>query len=398
MLPPFKTNPVNWVDGMKINKDHLLLTDKHFTETTRDAIALQLNDFNYGLCPPHEEGVSNFNISLSVDDSKVIRAVLKSCRAVTPGGYRMEYGYQKPIKANEDTAQLTSETDFDDNKVNTFYVLLHISNRQIPFGQPDSDETPPRIPYLASEYTLQIVPESQVNLQDSLGNALLVGKFKRVSGKMKVDESFIPPCTMVRCFPKLADDYYHLGNLLGETAKNISVIISKIQEKSQSTTLVKSCMVLCDEASDYVAVTLGDYRWLYANMPPIYFLSVFLKFAYRINTSLGNLSVKDREELLNYICEWIEENTSDVSDIISKMIRTEYNHNDIAATLENANNFMQLSHKIFGKLAQLDFIGKRKGEGAFVQERKVEEKKNTLNNDENTPSKNKRSGWSFMEE
>lgn len=87
MLPPFKTNPVNWVDGMKINKDHLLLTDKHFTETTRDAIALQLNDFNYGLCPPHEEGVSNFNISLSVDDSKVIRAVLKSCRAVTPGGY-----------------------------------------------------------------------------------------------------------------------------------------------------------------------------------------------------------------------------------------------------------------------------------------------------------------------
>jgi len=80
------------------------------------------------------------------------------------------------------------------------------------------------------------------------------------------------------------------------------------------------------------------------------------------------------------------------------MIRTEYNHNDIAATLENANNFMQLSHKIFGKLAQLDFIGKRKGEGAFVQERKVEEKKNTLNNDENTPSKNKRSGWSFMEE
>lgn len=398
MLPPFKTNPVNWVDGMKINKDHFLHTDKHFAETIRDARALHLNHFNYGLCPSHEEGSSSLSISLSVDASKVIRAVLSFFRAVTPGGYRMEFGYQKPIKVNADTSQLNAELSFDDSKENTFYVLLHMSSRQIPIGQPDSEEIPPRIPYVTSEYTIQILPESQINLHDSLGNSLLLGKFRRVSGKMKVDENFIPPCTMVRSFPKLMDDYYHLGNLLGETAKNISVIISKIQEKSQSTTLTKSCMALCNDASDYLATILGDYRWLYANMPPVYFLSTYLKFAYRFNTSLSNLPVKDREELLNYICEWIEENTSETTEIISTMIKMEYDHNDIAAAVEKASNFMELTHKIFGKLAQLDFIGKRKGEGAFVQERKVEEKKDVFINEDNTSAKNKRSGWSFMEE
>ncbi len=50
---------------------------------------------------------------------------------------------------------------------------------------------------------------------------------------------------------------------------------------------------------------------------------------------------------------------------------------------------MQLVHAMFSKLAQLDFIGKKKGERAFVQEK-------TANEPEPPLVEKKKSGWSFM--
>ncbi|MBK9026228.1 MAG: hypothetical protein IPL69_20400 [Saprospiraceae bacterium] len=48
-------------------------------------------------------------------------------------------------------------------------------------------------------------------------------------------------------------------------------------------------------------------------------------------------------------------------------------------------------NSLFGKLSQLDFIGKRKGEGSFVRERIVEAETNKKEEE-----KPKQKGWSFL--
>jgi len=143
--------------------------------------------------------------------------------------------------------------------------------------------------------------------------------------------------------------------------------------------------------ADFIADNLGTYRWVLANQPPVYMLNNFLTLAYKINITLNNLPVKDKEELVNYICEWIEEGPSELNEKINTLIRSEYRHTDIASTMLAADEFMQLVHSIFTKLAQLDFIGKRKGEGAFVQE------KSKIKQEEVTKQEQKK-GWNFLAE
>ncbi len=390
MLPPFKHQSVNWVDGMKINKDHFEQTDSFVKELVRDTAALSLNQYNYGLCPSSSDNTNPLNIKLSIDPTKYIRVQLLSCRAVTPGGMRIEFGQDHQLKVNTEIEKLTAEYNFDETREKNFYVILLVNSlARIPAGRPDPDETPPRFPFIMPDYQLQILPESMVSLSPPAANSIVVGMLQYQTGKMRVLDHYIPPCMTVNSYAPLQDAYYRMGNLMGETGRNITSIIEKIHGKSQSTSLVKSCLFLCNRVSDFIADNMGSYRWIAGNQPPIFMLEYFLRLSYNISMSLSNIPVKDKEELINYICEWIDEGPSDINEKINGLIRSEYQHNDISGTLLLAEEFMQLVHAIFLKLSQLDFIGKHK-ERLFVKEDSP-----AIN--EITPPENvRKKGWSFL--
>ncbi|MBL0341121.1 MAG: hypothetical protein IPP71_09455 [Bacteroidetes bacterium] len=323
-----------------------------------------MNDFNYGLCLPQEEGSASLNLKINIDPAKIIRVQLLSCRAITAGGSRIEFGMNQGLKLNTDTEKLIAEYHFEDSKEKLFYVLITANiQARIPAGLPDTEETPPRFPFVRADYQLQILPDSQINLDQPSANSLVIGCLSYQAGKMKVSDNFIPASMMVNCHPALQEFYFKTGNLLGETGKNIAIIIDKIHGKSQSTSLVKSCMTLCQSTSDYIADNLGSYRWILSNQPPVYMLDCFLRMAYKISMTLSNLPVKDKEELINYICEWVEETPNDINEKINRLIRSEYKHTDVSSTLVAAEEFIHMTHNVFFKLSQLDFIGKKKESG-----------------------------------
>lgn len=59
----------------------------------------------------------------------------------------------------------------------------------------------------------------------------------------------------------------------------------------------------------------------------------------------------------------------EINEKINKLIRSEYKHTDISETLLVADEFMQMVHNVFLKLAQLDFIGKKKGKGHLFRKK-----------------------------
>lgn len=63
MLPSLKYFSVNWVDGMKITKDHFIGMENALLDNIRDSYALTLKDFNYGLLP----AVSSDKLSLDLE-------------------------------------------------------------------------------------------------------------------------------------------------------------------------------------------------------------------------------------------------------------------------------------------------------------------------------------------
>lgn len=391
MLPPLKSLAVNWVDGMKINKDHFEQSDAFTRDIVRDGVALFLNDYNYGLCPSVDGQSAPLNIKIAIDPAKIIRVQLFSCRAITPSGARIELGAGLPMKANTEIDKLQAEYHFEDSKEKNFYVLLFVNPEiRIPAGQPPAEEIPPRFPFVNSEYRLQILPESQISFTSPVQDAIIIGNLTLQAGKMKVDENYIPSVTRVSNYPILLENYFKLGNLMGETGKNIGTILEKIHSKSQTTSLVKSCTTVCLQVTDFIADNMGTYRWILSNQPPIFMLDCFLRLAYKFSTTLSSMPVKDKEELINYICEWVDETPSSIQEKTTGMIKSEYDHTRIADTLNKADEFMQMIHNIFMKLAQLDFIGKKKGERAFVQEKTVVV--------EPPVEDQSKKGWSFLAE
>ena len=53
MLYPIKNILVNWVDGMKISKEHLVQLENYFIDAIRDMKSANLTNYNYGILPPY---------------------------------------------------------------------------------------------------------------------------------------------------------------------------------------------------------------------------------------------------------------------------------------------------------------------------------------------------------
>ena len=60
MIEKIKYHPNNWVDGMKVSKDHFKEEALAFIDLIRDSMNIRLNDFNFGLFPNEEPGTGIF--------------------------------------------------------------------------------------------------------------------------------------------------------------------------------------------------------------------------------------------------------------------------------------------------------------------------------------------------
>ena len=72
--------PVNWVDGMKINRTHFLIQEQAFAWQTARAAGSLLNPMNYGLLP--SSGATPLKLFVSIDHQQQVQ--VKSLRGVAP--------------------------------------------------------------------------------------------------------------------------------------------------------------------------------------------------------------------------------------------------------------------------------------------------------------------------
>src|SRR3954462_3708482 len=78
--------PVNWIDGMKINKNHFIDQDNAWTDGFQEASSLSINPLRYGVLPASTAGEDTFNVKISLDNQNALRVSVLSCQAVTLGG------------------------------------------------------------------------------------------------------------------------------------------------------------------------------------------------------------------------------------------------------------------------------------------------------------------------
>ncbi len=346
MLPQIKYMPVNWVDGMKISRTHLQHLENAISDHIRDAAGVRMTNYNYGLLPTGIAARQSLDLHVFHDSSGYLKVKVLECRAITPGGVRIEITPQsKPVESGLALNELKAQA----------YELIIVADpfTRVPFGQPDPEESSIRQPYTTAHYRLDIVPFPRTAHPEFSAYSLCVGRL-RVDGEVvKLSEQYIPPCTQTASHARLMAIHGHLLAMMGNAEVTITEIHQKFLAKSSPVHTEKGILELARQSSFFLANHLDTVRLTGSQQPPVFLVECFMKWARVINTTLNNMLRKDREDLLNYIHSWFELAPREFENMLRSLLSTEYDHNDPLEALVKVEAFAGRMLKLLQKMAEL---------------------------------------------
>ena len=307
MAENIKYFPVNWIEGMKINKNHFIELQNNVEDIVRDARNLETNDLNYGLLSTNLS--RPFQYSISIDTHNELSIDVKMLKAVTPCGGRIEI-----TDLTGPFLEKIELKDFGFNE-NNYFLLLNVDPyHRIPSGEQNMEEIPPRFPFATSKYSFTTALESDIN-QNNIGPLQFpIAKFKTSSDSYEILTDYIPPCLTVNSHPGLIK-LFEVYELFFKQIEFYSVqIIQKI--KFRSTTEdenIIATMVLeaCNKSLQYVEKYITMNKWTSYNTKPIEVLSTIIGLARTLKNCFDTFSGDGKELLFNYFSEWTDIKSGD---------------------------------------------------------------------------------------
>jgi hypothetical protein len=368
-----KYNLVNWQESMDVGHRHLQQTENYFIERLGDNLATRLTSFNYGLLPSSDRRKSSteFEINESITGKVEIR--LRSCNAVTAGGYRISYN---PVHTEYLTyAHSFEETpDKPDNPDTKYWdVILSVSPfDRIPAGIPDEREYPPRHPDVREPYRLSIAAQGHTNYEQLGRYHLVIGRIRKYGKRYEVDSNYIPACTSMCSHPDLLKYYESFGGRLNDMEKASRLIISKIRNRTQNTPLAFHIAVICENIMRYISGIYFHYRNTGRDALPVEIAGYFSTLAHICSTSLDFISKTEKEELLKYFYEWSDITPGSFGELLSDTLSLRYDHHNIRPVMLQADSFLQVLSGLWLRLGALEYIGQHK-ENIVISERSYQQ-------------------------
>lgn len=358
--------PVNWIDGMKINKTHFTDVQHFVSDSIRDTVGIHTSMINYGLLPVQ----NSIKINLIIDNHKLLRIKVEECHAITPNGSRIEIGGGTSESLSLSIPYPEAVRELKDNEDTVLLVCISVNlfNR-ISYGEPDPEENPPRYPYTHPEYSLNLISEDELKNNIGLGNHYLtVGKIVAKAGESKIDSHYIPPSISIASHPKLQDLYMEIDRFYGQIELYATQIAQKIYAKKQSNSLAVMMEMLSDKALNYLGMEINRFRWISPHASPAHMLLSVVSFARTLKNFIDARSGAGKEELLNYFAEWCNVSQGDFEILFSDVINADYNHSQMDKVIAKIAQFMKMLEELFSILSRLDYIGKKRDGSIFVSE------------------------------
>jgi hypothetical protein len=368
--------PVNWVDGMKINKTHFIAQDNAYLFQLAQNTSCLLNELNYGLLPVAGGG-SGLKIVITTDNQKKLQVRIQRCRAITAGGYYIEVGEDSGLPGNNQSSPITSvPATLRElrSKSTIFYIVLTVNPYQrVPYGAMDAPETPPRIPYTIPALSVDLVPVAEVTRN-------VLGPFQLPVGKMSIEdqrvmllEDYIPPCTSISSHADLLEIQAALEQFYGKMELYALQIIQKIIQKKQSNEMSVIVQKLCEHITVFTAAQLAELKSIGVVQPTVHVVTKIAALARMMKNTLDFYIGSGKEELVNYFTEWCNISQGELEAAIVELSSHQYDHLDINDSINKVSKFTKLISRLFYQLARLEYIGKRKEAGIFVKEEVVKQ-------------------------
>lgn len=343
---------INWIDGMKLNKDHFIGHENWITQGFRDQAFLQLTDFNYGLLDNSGGIDSSLELMINIDQNNQINIKLTDCHAITKGGKRIEITSKNIQSFHYPLEMLVLDFKITEATNEMFDIILAVfSENRIPVGQPNDNEIPFRHPYVMPEYQIHAIPTKQVNASQMWNNHITIGRFQVVAREVNFYTDYIPPCTRINAYPALLDYFLKFGNITEKITGFLAEYLRK--NRNSQNKLENNVSYLFEKLVFYLTVNLSHYRLILRSQAPVFLIEFFVRFAQLFKSALSWLSEYEREEILNYFSHWIS--SRDLDNAAFELMNLQYDHQDIYASIQKVETYLNLVNEFFEKLV---FSGK----------------------------------------
>lgn len=362
--------PVNWIDGMKINKNHFIEQDNAWMNALQGIAALNLSPIRFGILPASAAGEETFNVKISFDNQNTLRVSVLSCQAITSGGVPIALPAFSTVGQTDTGNILTTSFPFTTSGAESvwwIFLLTHPYEKQAA-GSPDTAENPPRFPSVLPTYSLQLVSESEYRQYAYHPYGMAIGKVLVNNNEVRIEQDYIPPCLTINANPDLVSLHGELDKYLADMELYCSLIVQKIFKKNQQNEISEMVMFLCDRVMLYLGQAITTMRWNMLYEPPATLFQAISALSRIMKNSIDLRIGTGKEELMNYLSEWCELKQGELESMLSNLANTSFNHNDTNNNIQKIVSFVKVTSRLFETLSKLEFIGKRKESGIFVKE------------------------------
>jgi hypothetical protein len=182
------------------------------------------------------------------------------------------------------------------------------------------------------------------------------------------DNTYIPPCTTVQCFPMLRQFYNSFATDLNIVQTATYSIIQKVINKNQNLPLAFNVKYVCEKIVYTVSSLFFNFRFILFQLPPIQLINNVVLVANQFKMALDFLPEKEKEDLQLYFKEWTEISPGRFDEMLAAVIEVDYDHENISDSMKPIIDFLKVSADLFQRLDELELIGRRKENNAFVRE------------------------------
>lgn len=351
-----KNYPINWTDGVRINKQHFLGHYYNMVETQKNIYLSSLNDFNYGVGEQIEGNIKNIEIETVKNSDASIIVKLKSCNAITRSGFHIIY-YEGLY--GDHVPMLTFQpSDMIDMSKQNLYIVVSVSPYSlVPVGEPDPDAIPLHHPYALPKIELSVISEHQANLSFLKNNFLVIGRLTIQKNSLSINADYIPPVQKICYYERLANFMTSLIKSLQHIKEYGLLVYRKNTINNKTNTLAKNTFLLCEDFNRFHNQYIFYLEHIVSQESPIHIARTISVLANYLSTSLNLMKERERESLLQYYYEWSNIKPSEITQIIGKIISINYNHLDIEQSILDISEFIAILERLFKKMSELEYIG-----------------------------------------
>lgn len=336
---------INWIDGMKINKQHFIHCDNVRQYEMQTQTATFLKSYEYGLLPlPNSEPI------LHIEDNHLC---LHHCSALTKYGQRIEVGPDQNIKMD------LSAMDAKWNQLSRLMVTISADPYQREAtGTPDLRELPPRQPYSLPTLSFGLADPTQIKTDQFANQIVILGSLVKVMDTFTVDGDYLPPCRSIFSHPALLKRYMAIEEMVASIGMHSIQVVKNARSKKRRgeiNDLADNTFYLMEKIVFFLAHHMNHIRTLYKEESPIYLFSFLNSFGRVILTALKCLRSVDREALLRYYESHLGYQPSQFESDVQSLSQIKYDHLRLNDIFDEAERCLLTLKGLVSKAVNLEY-------------------------------------------